>query len=474
MVVGIEAVQARDARAVLRIESPGQLPAARRMTLHVNSGMLVELPVDINNVAVSDPLLLDAAVFTSRRVYLVAKKAGSANVFFIGRDGQKQLVLELELTRDFSGLQDTLNKLIPGSDIKASAVGDGVVLTGSAANPVDAARAADIATEALSQTGKGKVVNMISVRSKEQILLKVSVAEMQRAALKRLGVNVPEAVVRAGNITFGTVLNNALPVTGATVPSAAAAAAGVPAVVAGAALQAGLRQGDHRVTALIQSLERAGLSRILAEPNITAISGETAKFLAGGEFPVPVAVQNNTISVSWKQFGISLAFTPFVLSEGRISLKVSAEVSELAPENAVVADRISIPGIRVRRAETVVELPSGGALAMAGLISDETRQGAEGLPGLKQLPLLGALFRSRDFQRNETELVFVITPYVVQATERNQLSRPDQGFAPSSDLQGVFLGQLNRVYGKSKRAPSGSFRGQYGYIVEYPDLGGLK
>jgi pilus assembly protein CpaC len=471
---GASTSDAERARASLRIDSPDQLPAARKLSLGVHNGMIVELPVDIKNVAVSDPELLDAAIFSARRVYLVAKKPGNANVIFLGREGRKELVLELLLERDVTGLSDTLRKLLPGSAIKVSAVGEGVVLSGTVVNPADAVRAGDIATEALG-SGKGKVVNMIGGgRSQEQVLLKVTVAEMQREALRRLGVNVPEALARAGNITFGKVVENAFPITGPGTAAAIATATGVPSAVAGSALQAGWSSGNHRVTAIIQSLERTGLTRILAEPNLTAISGETAKFLAGGEFPIPVAMQNNTIAVSFKQFGISLGFTPFVLGEGRISLKVSAEVSEIAPENSVVTDRISIPGLRVRRAETSVELPSGGALAMAGLISDETRQSAEGIPGLKTLPILGALFRSRDFKRNETELVFIVTPYTVSPTERRDLARPDDGFAPPSELQSIFRGLLHRTYGRAAQASTSRLRGDYGFAVEYPDVGGLK
>jgi pilus assembly protein CpaC len=250
----------------------------------------------------------------------------------------------------------------------------------------------------------------------------------------------------------------------------------VPGVLAGQAAQTtwAPRSGTiNSVTTLVQALERAGLIRTLAEPNLTAISGETAKFLAGGEFPVPVATQDRQITVSWKQFGVNVAFKPVVMTEGRISLTISAEVSELSPDGAVTLLDISIPALKVRRAETTLELPSGGTLAMAGLLSDDTRQSVEGVPGLKTLPVLGALFRSNDYQRKESELVILVTPYLATHATNSEFAKPDGGFAPSSTLRELFMGHINRIYGPTGHPPQGRYEGEVGFIVEYPD-GGLK
>jgi pilus assembly protein CpaC len=213
-------------------------------------------------------------------------------------------------------------------------------------------------------------------------------------------------------------------------------------------------------------LERDGLIRTLAEPNLTAVSGETAKFLAGGEYPIPVVDSDGKLSVTFKEFGVGLAFTPMVLSEGRISLKIESEVSELTNDGAVVLSSISIPALKKRQAKSTVELPSGGSLAIAGLISDSTRQNIDGFPGLKDVPVLGTLFRSRDFQKQETELVVIVTPYMVRPTARQNLVRSDQGLAPASDLKANFLGHLNRIYGKGRALPPGDLKGDYGFIVE--------
>jgi pilus assembly protein CpaC len=453
---------------------PGiRFPIARKITLGVDKSLLIELPVDATNVLVSNPEIVDAVVQTSRQIYLLGKEAGEANAFLFGPDGQKLLLLEISVARDLIPLSDALARLLPGSRIKVEAVGDNVVLSGSVLNPIDANRAAEIAGRYAKK--KDSVVNMLSVATKEQVLLKVQVAEMQRDAIRRIGVNTA-AAISSGNITFTKVIQNAFPVTASTVPGAIAVPAGafpgaVPFATAGEAAQTTWSPNpDNRVAALVQALERAGLIRTLAEPNLTAISGETAKFLAGGEFPVPISSRDRELSVSWKTFGVNVAFKPEVMTEGRISLTISAEVSELSPEGAVTLLDIAIPALKVRRAETTLELPSGGTLAMAGLLSDETRQSVEGVPGIKNLPVLGALFRSNDYKRKESELVILVTPYLATHGPKSEFARPDGGYAPSSTLRELFMGHINRIYGPPGFVPHGRYDGDIGFIVDYPGV----
>jgi pilus assembly protein CpaC len=231
------------------------------------------------------------------------------------------------------------------------------------------------------------------------------------------------------------------------------------------------------VTATIRAMESAGVVRTLAEPNLTAISGESATFIAGGEFPIPTGVTCQTTaagavgqcapSISFKKFGISLNFTPVVLSEGRISLRVMTEVSEVSNDNSINISGLTVPSIKTRRAETTLEIPSGGSMAMAGLIQDQTKQAINGLPGLAQLPVLGSLFRSRDYVNNQTELMVIVTPYVVRAVAQKDLSRPDDGFAASSDPQADLIGSINRIYGVPGRVePAQNYRGTYGFITD--------
>jgi pilus assembly protein CpaC len=462
-----------DHRSHMVIPPHTRFPITRKITIGLDKSMLIELPVDLQNVLVSNPDVVDAVVQTSRQVYLLAKDVGDANAFFMGADGQRLVFLEVSVARDLTPLNDALNRLLPGARIKAEAVGDNVVLTGSVINPIDATRANDIASRYAKK--KDSVVNMLSVAAKEQVLLRVQVAEMQCDAIRRLGVNIPGAVLNSGNITFAKVMQNAFPASGAIVPPALAVAPAIPPVVAaGDALQATWSSGSNSVTAMVQALERAGLIRTLAEPNLTAISGETAKFHAGGKFPIPIVSGSGSdrqVTIQWETFGVQVEFKPVVMTEGRISLKIVADVSELSPDGAVTSRDLSIPALKVRRAETTLELPSGGTLAMAGLLSDETRQNVEGLPGLKDIAVLGALFRSTDYRRRESELVILVTPYMATHAPRSEFARPDGGYAPSSTLRELVLGQLNRIYGPPGYQPHGRYEGDVGFIVDYPDSG---
>jgi pilus assembly protein CpaC len=459
-----------DHRAHMVIPPGTRFPITRKITIGLDKSMLIELPADLTNVLVSNPEVMDAVVQSSRQVYLLAKDVGDANAFLMGADGQRLVFLEVTVARDLTPLTDALNRLLPGARIKVEAVGDNVVLTGSVLNPIDANRANELAVRYAKK--KDSVVNMLNVAAKEQVQLRVQVAEMQRDAIRRLGVNVPEAVLKSGNVTFTRVIQNAFPVTAGVVPQAAAGAI-LPNVVAGVASQTNWTSGANSVTSLVQALERAGLIRTLAEPNLTAMSGESAKFLAGGEFPIPVASQDRQITIAWKQFGVNVAFKPVVMTEGRISLTIAAEVSELSSDGAVTINEISIPALKVRRAETTLELPSGGTLAMAGLLSDETRQSVEGVPGLKDVAVLGTLFRSNDYQRRESELVILVTPYVASHAAKSEFARPDGGYAPSNTARELLLGHLNRIYGPPGYRPQGRYEGDVGFIIEYPD-GGMK
>ncbi|MCH9764535.1 MAG: type II and III secretion system protein family protein, partial [Alphaproteobacteria bacterium] len=299
------------------------------------------------------------------------------------------------------------------------------------------------------------------------------VAEIQRDALRRIGVDIPGSILTSGNFTFAKVIRNAFPVTSPVVAGAAAVApATAPFVAAGSALHSTWQANGRSVQTLLQALERRGVLKLLAEPTLTAISGETAKFLAGGEFPIPIAEEDNRITVDYKEFGVNVAFKPVVMSEGRISLNISAEVSELSTDGAVTLAAITLPALRVRRAETTLELPSGGTLAMAGLLSDETRQSVEGIPGLKTLPVLGALFRSNDFRRRETELVILVTPYIANHSTAEAMAKPTDGFMPESELKELFFGNINRIYGGESISGQHEYNGDYGYVIDYPGVKG--
>jgi pilus assembly protein CpaC len=446
-------------RSYLRVPANAPLPATRRITIGVDKSMLIDLPIDLENVLVSNPDVVNAVVKSQRQIYLLGKDQGEANAFFMGPNGQKILLLEIVVSRDLTALNEALHRLLPGAKITVDTMGDNVVLSGSVLTPADANRAAELAQRAMKKKEKDNVVNLLTVAepAKEQVLLKVTVAEMQREALRRLGVDFPNAALQSGNFTFQKIVTNAFPVTGVVAPLG----------TAGSAAGIGWSSGSNSVSAFIEALERTGIIRTLAEPNLTALSGETASFRAGGEFPIPLRGQDGELTVEFKEFGVSTKFRPLVLSDGRISLSISAEVSELSSEGAVTSGGISIPALKVRRAETTLEMPSGGTLAMAGMLSDDTRQNVDGVPGLKNVPILGQLFRSNDYRRRETELVILVTPYIATHMSKAQAAKPDKNFAPASDLKSIFFGHMHRLYGPI----DGSLEGEFGFIIAYPDAG---
>lgn len=493
-------------RSLLRL-GPNEPP--RQIKLGLNKSMIVELPRDVREVMVSNPEQVDAVMQSATRAYLIGKKAGEANILFVDRDGRQVATLEVTIERDLAALQNLIARLIPGSRVRAETIGRNVVLTGSVPTPIDATRASEIVNSFLGEgqdggttsaaaggaavtinnssssgsdssggdaSGPSRVINMITVEGREQVLLKVSVVEMQRNILKQFGVDLA-ALINSGSFAFAALSTLPYPINGAlgnvapflTNAAVNGASGAFPPGASGtnSTLGLGWQSGESRAAGVLKALEQNGLIHTLAEPNLTAISGETANFLAGGEFPIPVAQQFDQISVEFKKFGIGLSFTPVVMSEGLISLKISTEVSELSNEGAIVLRSISIPALKVRRAETVVELPSGGSLVIAGLLSDQSKQALSGYPGLKNLPVIGTLFRSRDYIKNESELVVVVTPYVVKPVERQQLATPADGFAWASDVNADLMGKMNRVYGRNpESAPVGSFTGDVGFIVE--------
>lgn len=457
---------ARPAPKTISISVGADSPSSERLSIGLNKAAIIELPADASDVLVSSPEIVDAVVRTPRRVYILGLKVGQTNAFFFAPDGRQLLNLEISVERDLVDLKNVISRTVPDADIDVEAVNDNVVLHGTADSAQGAEAARDIAARFVGD--QTKVVDMMGVTGSEQVMLKVRVAEMQRTVTKQLGINIT-GLLQAGEVPITFVNRNQFSLLGR-------------ALTEGNLLQVGdITQGND-LSGAIRAMERAGLVRTLAEPNLTAISGESAKFLAGGEFPVPTSRdREGNVLITFKPFGVGLGFTPVVLNDGRISLKISTEVSELSTEGAftsqgstvsdgnggtVTIPGITIPALKVRRAETTVELPSGGSLAMAGLIQESTMQNIDGLPGAKDIPVLGQLFRSRDFQNSETELVVLVTPYLVKPTTEDKIVMPTDGFAPASDVETIFLGHLNTVYGEKGETKAEMPQGPLGFIIE--------
>lgn len=456
----------------VRIDTGGHSAVSKSIVLPLDKAAIVELPQAAADVLVSSPTVVDAVIRSPRRVYLLGLKTGQTNAFFFDSRGRQILNLEIQVERDTDALSDLLARLMPNSRIEAEAINDTIVLRGSAQNAAEAANASLLAQKFV-EDDEQKVVNLISVREAQQVMLKVRVVEMQRQLVRQLGVShsgtvqlqdvalgLSTGVFAQGGGLFGTASNERLGPSIGRNPL-----------------------GDIReVDSQLEALETNGLIRVLAQPNLTALSGESAKFLAGGEFPVPVGQENGVISIEFKEFGVGLGFSPVVLSKGRINLEVSTEVSEVTTDNAffvpgsttvdddgnlTTTTGLAIPGLSVRRANTTVEMPSGGSLVMAGLLQEDMRQNIEGIPGVKDVPVLGSLFRSREYQNSETELVIIVTPYLVEPTHESELMGPDKGFAPASEFESLIMGRMMARYGLSgSGVREASLQGPMGFILD--------
>jgi len=442
------------------------------VTLGVSKSVVIDLPRDVKDVLVADPKIANAVVRSSRRAFIIGSAVGQTNVFFFDAEGKQIAGFDIAVTRDLNGIRQAIHEVLPDADITVQGIGDGVILSGSASSPAEAQQAYDIAARLLGVGSQEtieagtKIVNAIVVRGRDEIMLKVVVAEVERDVIKQLGINL------SGSLNYGTAVVNF----NNTNPFSAYGQS-----LSGSSITGGF----NSVNATLQAMEQAGVIHTLAEPNLTAISGESATFVAGGEFPVlngyscttastGSAAQTCQPSIDFKKFGVSLDFTPVVLSEGRISLKIMTEVSDLSSQNSLTivepgtTNSSTVPSIRTRRAETTVEIPSGGSLAMAGMIQNSTKQNINGLPGLAELPILGALFKSRDYINQQTELMVMVTPYVVRAVAEKDLSRPDDGFADPSDPASILLGRFNRIYGVGggNPAPTDNYHGKVGFILD--------
>ena len=445
------------------IDFGGDSVVSKSILLPLGKAAIVELPQAASDVLVSSPTVVDAVVRSPRRVYLLGLTVGETNAFFFDAQGRQILNLEIVVERDVDALKQVIGRVLPDSRIEIEAVNNNIVLRGVVQSASEAANASELAGRFIGSPEN--VINMIAIRDPEQVMLKVRVVEMQRQLLKQLGVSAT-GTFQLSDAAVTLASANAIATTG------------------GVGLNSRkVNTGDLEILdTSLQAFESSGLVRILAEPNLTAVSGESARFLAGGEFPVPVGQDDGVISIEFKEFGVGLGFTPLVLSKGRINLKISTEVSEVTTENAffvpgvttvdddgnlITTAGLSIPGLSVRRANTVVELPSGGSLVMAGLLQEDMRQTIEGIPGVKDVPVLGQLFRSRNYANSETELVIIVTPYLVKSTHESNLLDPAKGFAPASDAETILLGKMVSTYGLAGTGVSqASLQGPMGFILD--------
>ncbi|WP_259554921.1 type II and III secretion system protein family protein [[Roseibacterium] beibuensis] len=445
-------------RAAVSMGAQSQL-----ISLPQGSSMAVDLPADARDVIVPNPTVAEAMLHSPRRITIIGLAPGETDAVVLDNAGRTILSLRIRVDAGVSALQDTLSRVMPGANVRAEAVNDSVILTGTVFSPGEADRASQVARAFVS--APEKVINMMTIEGSDQITVRARIVEVQRTAVKQLGLDATAVLASVGD--------------GLTLTQAATFA------VSGNQLGGGVLNyqdsaGDgSSLNTSLRAFERAGLVRILAEPNITTANGESAEFLAGGEFPVPVGQETDAdsikVTIEFKPYGVRLAVRPIVLSPGRISLQLSTEVSELTSLGAFTlgggqgGTALVIPGLNVRRASNTVELPSGGSLMIAGLLREDTRQNIDQLPALGDLPVLGALFRSRDYLSGETELVIIVEAYIVSPTSPGRMQTPADGLRIANDAQTILFGQLNQHYGRSNVAAGAAdagWSGPVGYVIE--------
>ncbi|MFA5966256.1 MAG: pilus assembly protein N-terminal domain-containing protein [Sphingomonas sp.] len=431
--------------------------------LSIGQGELINLPGNVSDVWVSNPGVADVYVRNTHQINLFGKEFGEATIFATNASGAVIYSTNVRVSQNLTSIDRMMKLAMPDADIRVTTVGQIAVLTGTVQSPEDSAQAAHLVT-ALLNPGvnvsdpaaqlKIGIVNRLRTATPLQVNLQVRFAEVSRSFVKNIGVNLTNRDNSGNNFLFGISQGRQGTITtvpgtpGSTTVDANGAVPGntlfkfPPATGMGTTL--GIA-GHFLGMDLLSSLdlgERDGQVSTLANPNLTAISGETGTFLAGGEIPIPVSQGLGAVSVEYKQYGVSLAYTPTVLADGRISLRVRPEVSQLSSQGAVTINGTTIPALTTRRAETTVELGSGQSFMIAGLLSNTHNDSIDKAPGVGDLPILGALFRSNAFQRDETELVIVITPYLVKPVNANDIVLPTDGYKAPTDLSRVLMGQL--------------------------------
>ncbi len=399
-----------------------------QLRYEAGTGGVITLPSAAANVFVADPKIAEVRPASATTLFVFGVGAGRTTVAAV--DAQGAAVAEYDIFVRPAAFASTeaeaaIARVLPGTRIRVTPQAKGLLITGQVANAEDAARAISIA-RGFALEG-GTVEDQLSVTSPVQVTLRVRIAEMSRSVTRALGVNW-QALGSVGRFSLDFLTSS-----------------GLASLGNNNRLQAGWRDGTSRIDSLIDALAGDNLARILAEPNLTVLSGQSASFLAGGEFPIPVGQQNGAITIEFKKYGVNLAFQPTVMSDGRITLKVTPEVSQLTDQGSVRVSSVNglaivIPALTVRRAETMVELGSGQSFAIAGLLQDNVTQSDSALPYLGEMPVLGALFRSDDFRRNQTELVIIVTPYVVRpVSDPAQLRVAGENYTPPNDRERLLL-----------------------------------
>ena len=396
--------------AVAAAQSATAVPSGGRLAIEMNEGRLIRLQSPASSVFIANPEIADVTVKSARMIYVFGKVPGQTTLFAVDRGENVVANVQIVVEHNMARLRESLDRIAPAGGIEATSVNGGIVLSGVVATGAEAENARRVAERFITE--KETVINQLQVTEPNQVNLRVRIAEVSRTILNRFGFNW-DALYNNGAFQIGLTTFN-------------------PILESSAILTPQFNDGNFNVNALVDTLADDGLITVLAEPNLTALSGQTASFLAGGEFPIPVSEKDNVITIVFKEFGVSLAFTPTLIGDNRISLRVRPEVSQLTTTGAVTVGTVQVPALTTRRAETTVELASGQTFAIAGLLLDNSQELIKKTPGLGDLPILGALFKSERFERRETELVIIVTPYLVRPVSTERMALPTDPYRRQS------------------------------------------
>ncbi|HEY0014191.1 MAG TPA: type II and III secretion system protein family protein [Allosphingosinicella sp.] len=420
----------------------GAVAPSNTVTLSAGTGRMIQLDAPMSDIFVANDSVADVQVRSDNQIYIFAKAPGQTTVYATNRAGRVLYSANVRVGTNLGSVDELLRLAMPEADIRATPMNGVVLLTGTVRQPTDVEEAQRLVQ---AFVGEGtQVISRLRTATPMQVMLQVRIAEVNRSVVREVGVNLLNRD-QSGGFMFGVGQGNAGNIRTVT-DDEDESGLGIGSTVYEFANRVGATTlggaGNLLGVDLLGSIDLAetqGLATTLAEPNLTALSGETASFLAGGEFPIPTAQGISGTSIEFKQYGVSLAFTPIVLEGGRISMRVRPEVSEISPENAVRLNGFQVPSLTTRRAETTVELGSGQSFMIAGLLRNTGGNSTNRAPGLGNLPVIGALFRSNSFRRNETELVIIVTPYLVRPVNARDIALPTDGFRSANDASRLLL-----------------------------------
>jgi pilus assembly protein CpaC len=428
------------------------------LTVPMNRAVVVEADQPFAELSIANPGIADISTLSDKSIYVLGKAPGRTTLTLLGPDGKLITNVDVQVSLDVAEFKERLKQILPNERIEVRTANDGIVLSGV----VSSTTALDSALELAERYAPQRVSNLMGVGGTQQVMLKVRFAEMQRSVTKSLSSSLSVTTNGSGtNLAIGTGSNK----NGAL----SVANGGVGSTTQTGSFGIGFTAGNLQLGVLLEALESKGLVRTLAEPNLTALSGQEAKFLAGGEYPIPVSQDNNTVTIEYKAFGVQLGFVPRVVDGDIINLAISAAVSSIDPTVSVTANGISVNAFRRREANTTVEMRDGESFAIAGLLQDDFRDLNGQVPWLGDVPILGALFRSADYTRNQSELVIIVTPHLVSPTRGEALALPTDRVRPPSEAELFLFGKTaagGKVKGPAAEVSKQDFTGPYGYVME--------